>query len=224
MSEIINRYFGYRSDFDGPLFILYRGKFEKDEKWGSSLGYITEQVFDIYIGKWIHRGYTVHRDHFLGDTDLYNVDENQAREFFKNLKPRRDYLIQRAGWVTDKQAMVVNYPLGRWDDQLEHFPYVQTVRNPDGSWLLEVCSNKYLRLKLNAAEIKKIRNLGFNNPDLRIKKPNFWKVLSSETTPESIVDEMLKVLKDVFHLGEPDNFETDFPLPEYFQPAEETPF
>jgi len=224
MSKIINRYFGYRSDFTGPLFILYRGMFEKDEKWGASLGFITEQVFDVSIGKWLRRGNTLHHDHFLGNSELCEVDEIEARQFFENIKDRREYLIQRAKTVSEKQAMVIDFPLGRWDDQWEFFPYVQTVRDKDGAWLLEVCSNKYLRLKLNAVEIKKIRSLGFNNPDLRVKKPNFWKLLPAQTSAESVVDEVLVVLEDVFQLGEPDNFDTEFPMPEYFQPAENTPF
>jgi hypothetical protein len=221
MTEIVHRYFGYRSDFNGPLFIVYRAMFQKSKKYENSLYFIDEEVFDIFLGKWIHRDDTVHHAWVMGNTDLDFVEVDEIQEYFKRIKSRRDYLIWRASNVTDKSAMVVNYPLGRWSDQRQYFPYIQAIRDSNENWIIEVSSNKFLKLNIWPSEITKLREMGYKLPDNRSNKPNYWKVLAAETPPEEVADEFLRVLEEIFQLYEPDDFFTEFPVPEYFTPFEE---
>lgn len=218
MTEIVTKYFSY--SHDGKPFLVFRAMFEKSKKWKNSLYFIDEEVFDIYLGKWIHRADTVHRAWVLGDVDLDDLTEEEAHNYFDQLKSRREFLAMRANHVTEKNALVLNYPLGRWADQRQHFPYIQTIKDSTGDWIVELCGNKFLTLQYTAIQREKIESLGFNVPNGRKNKPNFWKVLPAETTPEEIADFFLETLASVFELRRPDNFYTEFPVPEYFQTYE----
>jgi hypothetical protein len=217
MKEIVTKYFSY--EHDSKPFLVFRAMFEKSKKWKNSLYFIDEEVFDIFIGKWVHRADTVHRAWVLGDVDLDDLSIAEAQKYFEELKPRRELLIWRANHVTDKNALVLNYPLGRWADQRQHFPYLQTVKDSNGDWIVEVCGPKFLKLQYTGIQRKQIEELGFNNPN-GSKKPNFWKILPASTSSEELVDFFLKTLDSVFDLGQPDNFFTEFPVPEYFESYE----
>ncbi len=155
--------------------------------------------------------------HYLGDTDLDQISEAEAREYLEMVPDRREQLTARAVSVSDKKAFILEVPIDKWAPVTASQPYIQTVRDVDGSWMLEICSNKYLDIKLDASQIKAIRKLGFNNPVLKENKPNFWKELIPETTAENIADEMLVVLQEVFQIGEVDSFDTPFPVPDWFE-------
>jgi hypothetical protein len=220
MSEIIRQYFCYRQNLFGPIFVVFRALYEKPENPRRSYHFIAEQIYDERLGKWIHRGDRVAKAHYLGDTDLDQISEAEAREYLVFVPNRREQLTARAVSVSDKKAFILEVPIDKWAPATASQPYIQTVRDVDESWMLEICSNKYLDIKLDASQIKAIRKLGFNNPVLKENKPNFWKELSPVTTAENIADEMLLVLQEVFQIGEVDTIDTPFPVPDWFEPWE----
>lgn len=218
MSEFIRQYFCYRQNLSGPIFIVFRALYEKPENPRRSYLFIFEELYDERLGKWVRRGDFVAKAHYLGDTDLDQISEDEAREYLESVPDRREQLIARAATVSEKRSFILEVPIDKWAPANASHPYIQTVRDVDGSWMLEICSNKFLNIKLDASQIKEIRKLGFDNPVLKENKPNFWKELPPETTAENIADEMLVVLHEVFHIGDADSIDTPLPVPDWFEP------